>query len=155
VSLRARNSWFSFWLCCWLLTWCASSVASFVSDFLILWTVTCQARLSMWSSRHEYWSGLRCPPWGDYSDSGIEHVSPGLLQYRWILYHWATGEAHLHDVKKAFPYLRDGCLFCNIYSVTFSHWPVVWNGLDYEYSNKRFHKCSWHVLLSLIVNFME
>ncbi|CAI9164051.1 unnamed protein product [Rangifer tarandus platyrhynchus] len=28
----------------------------------LLWTVACQAPLSMGSSRQEYWSGLPCPP---------------------------------------------------------------------------------------------
>ena len=130
MSLRARSSWFSFWLCCWLLIWRACSVASFVSDSLILWTVACQAALSMWSCRHRYWSGLPWAPWGGFSDSGIEPVSPRLLQNRWTLYHRAAGEAHFHDVQKAFPCLRDGCLFFNACFVILSHWPVVWNGLD-------------------------
>ena len=41
-------------------------VASVVSDSvcLTLWTVACQAPLSMGFSRQEYWSGLPCPPPG-------------------------------------------------------------------------------------------
>ena len=34
----------------------------------ILWTVACQAPLSMEFSRQEYWSGLPCPPPGDLPD---------------------------------------------------------------------------------------
>ena len=43
-----------------------------------LWTVACQAPLSMWFSRQEYWSGLPCPLPGDLSDPGIELTSPAL-----------------------------------------------------------------------------
>ena len=40
-----------------------------------LWTVACQASLSMGFSRQEYWSGLPCPPPGDLPNSGILSVS--------------------------------------------------------------------------------
>ena len=40
-----------------------------------LWTVACQAPLSMGFSRQEYWSGLPCPPPGDLPNPGIEPVS--------------------------------------------------------------------------------
>ena len=43
--------------------------------FATLWTVACQAPLSMGSTRQEYWSGLPCPPPGHLSDPGIESVS--------------------------------------------------------------------------------
>ena len=39
--------------------------------FVTLWTVACQAPLTMGFSRQEYWSGLPCPPPGDLSDPGI------------------------------------------------------------------------------------
>ena len=35
--------------------------------FATLWTVGCQAPLSMGFSRQESWSGLLCPPLGEYS----------------------------------------------------------------------------------------
>ena len=41
----------------------------------ILWTVACQAPLSMGFSRQEYWSGLPFPSPGDLPDTGIETVS--------------------------------------------------------------------------------
>ena len=44
--------------------------------FATLWTVACQAPLSMGFSRQEYWSGLPCPPPGDLPDPGIELISP-------------------------------------------------------------------------------
>ena len=43
--------------------------------FATLWTVVCQAPLSMRFSRQEYWSGLPFPPPGDCPDSGIEPAS--------------------------------------------------------------------------------
>ena len=49
---------------------------SHVQLFAILWTVTCQAPLSMGFSRQEYWSGLPCPPPGDLSKPGIKPRSP-------------------------------------------------------------------------------
>ena len=47
-----------------------------VQLFAILWTVACQAPLSMGLYRQEYWSGLPCPPPGDLPNSRIESVSP-------------------------------------------------------------------------------
>ena len=37
-----------------------------------LWTVACQALLSIGFSRQEYWSGLPCPLPGDLPDTEIE-----------------------------------------------------------------------------------
>ena len=70
------------------------------NSFATLWTVVCQASLSMGFSRQEYWSGLPFPSPGDLSDPGIETRSPCID--RWILYHWATREAQwvvLEDSK--------------------------------------------------------
>ena len=44
--------------------------------------------------RQEYWNGLPLSSPGDLPDPGIEPVSPE-SHCRWILYHWATREAHL------------------------------------------------------------
>ena len=41
-----------------------------------LWTVACQASLSMGFFRQEYWSGLPFPPPGDLSNPGIKSTSP-------------------------------------------------------------------------------
>ena len=52
---------------------------SCIQLFVILWTVACQASLSMGFSRQEYWSGLPCPP--PENDPGIEPLyltSPAL-----------------------------------------------------------------------------
>ena len=43
-----------------------------------LWTITCQAPLSMGFSRQVYWSGLPFPPPGDLPDPGSKPVSPAL-----------------------------------------------------------------------------
>ena len=37
-----------------------------------VWTVACQAPLSIGFSKQEYWNGLPCPPPGDLPNSGIE-----------------------------------------------------------------------------------
>ena len=42
---------------------------------VILWTVACQAPLSMGFSRQEHWGGLLCPPPGDLPNPGIEPAS--------------------------------------------------------------------------------
>ena len=46
---------------------CMLNPFSCVRLFATLWTVACQAPLSMGFSRQEYWSGLPCPspPWSD------------------------------------------------------------------------------------------
>ena len=46
-----------------------------VQLFATLWTVGCQAPLSMGFSRQEYWSGLPCPPPGDLPNPGTEPMS--------------------------------------------------------------------------------
>ena len=46
--------------------------------FETLWTVACQAPLSMGFSRQESWSGLPFPSPGDLSNPGIKPGSPAL-----------------------------------------------------------------------------
>ena len=46
-----------------------------VQLFVTLWTVACQAPLSMGFPRQEYWSGLPFPPPGDLPNPGIESAS--------------------------------------------------------------------------------
>ena len=52
------------WLCTCLHIGCA-----------ILWTIACQAPLSMGFFRQEYWSGLPSSPSGDLPNTGIEYTS--------------------------------------------------------------------------------
>ena len=47
-------------------------------SFATLWTIVCQAPLSMRFPRQEYWSGLPFPSPGDLPNPGIEPVSPAL-----------------------------------------------------------------------------
>ena len=57
-------------------------VLSRVWLFATLWTVACQAPLSMGFSRQEYWSGLPCPHQGDFPCQRIKPMSlvPPALQ---------------------------------------------------------------------------
>ena len=57
--------------------WKCQSI-SCVRLFVTLWTVACQAPLSMGSPRQEYWSELPFLPPGDLPDPGMEHRSPAL-----------------------------------------------------------------------------
>ena len=54
---------------------CIPSHFSRVRLLATLWTVACQALLSMGFSRQEYWSELLCPPPGDLPDPRIEPAS--------------------------------------------------------------------------------
>ena len=60
---------------------CVLSHFSHGQLFATLWTVACQALLSMGFSRQEHWSWLQCPPPGDLPYLGIKcasHMSPAL-----------------------------------------------------------------------------
>ena len=52
-----------------------------------LWTITCQAPLSLGFSRQEYWSGLPFPLPEDIPDPGVELVSPELQANSILLNH--------------------------------------------------------------------
>ena len=54
------------------------AVAQSCPTLVTLWTVACQAPLSMRFSRQEYWSGLPFPSPGDLPDPGIEPRPPAL-----------------------------------------------------------------------------
>ena len=49
-----------------------------MSDSAILWTVACQAPLSVGFFRQKYWSGLPCPLSVDLPDPGMEAASLAL-----------------------------------------------------------------------------
>ena len=57
---------------------------SHVRLFATLWTIACQAPLSMGFSRQEYCSGLPCPPLGDLPN-------PGIQPHLFCLLHWQAG----------------------------------------------------------------
>ena len=65
---------------------CACMLRPFsrVRLFALLWTVTCQALLSLGFSRQEYWSGLPCPP-------------PGLAPYP--LPKWQQRQREVHPCR--------------------------------------------------------
>ena len=52
---------------------CMLSCFSCIQFFMTLWTVACQAPLSMGLSRQEYWSGLPCPSPGRVSQYSIHN----------------------------------------------------------------------------------
>ena len=54
---------------------CMLSCFSCVQLCATLWTVACQAPLSIRFSRKEYWNGLPYPPPWDLPDPGIEPMS--------------------------------------------------------------------------------
>ena len=54
---------------------CVLSCFSCVQLSVTLWTIDCQGPLSRGFPRHEYWSGLPCPPPGDLHVSGIKLMS--------------------------------------------------------------------------------
>ena len=72
---------------------CLLSCFSHVQLCVALWTGACQASLSMWCFRQEYWSEFPYPPPGDLPNPGLNPRLLCPLHCRWILYHWATGEA--------------------------------------------------------------
>ena len=67
---------------------CVLNCFTHIQLFVTLWTIAHQAPLTMGFSRHEYWSGLPCPPPGDQSDPGIKPTSltsPSLQVDSWSL----------------------------------------------------------------------
>ena len=65
-------------------------VISRIRHFATVWSVACQAPLSLGFARQEYWSGLPFSAPGDLPDTGTEpHVPCDSCPVRWILYHCA------------------------------------------------------------------
>ena len=57
---------------------CVCMLSGFSRLFATLWTVACQAPLSMGCPRQAYWSGLPFPSPGDLPRPGIKPESPAL-----------------------------------------------------------------------------
>ena len=75
---------------------CMLNHFSHVQLFVTLWTVACQAPLSIGLARQEHWNRLLRPPPGELPNSGIElasFTSPTLADRFFITN--ATWEAHL------------------------------------------------------------
>ena len=71
------------------------------------WTAARQAPLSMGFSRQEYWSGLLCPPPGDFPDPGTEPKSSALQEDSLPLSHWGSSSQEYTPSLKII--VRDGC----------------------------------------------
>ena len=67
---------------------CVLSHFSHVRLFVILWTVACQAPLSMGFSKQDFWSGLTCPPPVDLPGPGIKPTSLAFQVDSLPLRHW-------------------------------------------------------------------
>ena len=74
---------------------CAFVLSHFsgVRLFVTLWTVACQAPLSMGSPGKNIWVGFHALLQGIFPTQGSNKCLLHLLHCRWILYCWATGEA--------------------------------------------------------------
>ena len=68
--------------------WYVLSCFSHIQIFATLWTVACQAPLSVGFSRQEHWSGLPCASPGNPPHPGTEPQSLRLL-------HWQAGSLPL------------------------------------------------------------
>ena len=69
-----------------LIVWLLSHVHLFVT----LWTIALEAPLSMGFYWQEHWSGLPCPPPGDFLHPGIETASPAWQADSLPLSHWRS-----------------------------------------------------------------
>ena len=65
-----------------------------------LWTVACQAPLSVGFSRQEYWSGVGCHAFlkGIFQIQGSNLSLLWLMHCRWIIYCWSTREAQFLEI---------------------------------------------------------
>ena len=71
---------------------------SHIRLFVSLWTIACQASLTMGFSRQEFWSGLPCPSPGHLPDPGdrITFKSPALAGEFFTTS--TTWEAHIKSI---------------------------------------------------------
>ena len=83
------------------------TVASIVSDSLWHYDCTCQAPLS-WDSPGKN-IGVSCHAllWGIFPTQGSNPSLLHLLHWRWILFHWATGEAHIEREEERENYFKN------------------------------------------------
>ena len=81
---------------------CMLRCFSHVRLSVILWTVARQAPVTMGCSRHEYWSGLPCPPHGDLPVPGIKPVSLKSLALQAGSLQWCHLGSPTMCVKKDF-----------------------------------------------------
>ena len=109
---------------------CMLNCFSCVWLFATLWTIACQAPLSMGFSNHEYWSGLPCLPAGDLPNPEIKPTSLMSLALTSGFFTTSTTWEALYRVKWKWKSLRDVKLFVipwTIQSMGFSR-PEYWGG---------------------------
>ena len=75
--------------------------------FAILWTVACQAPLSMGFSMQEYWSGLPFPSPGESSRPGIKLGSPALQATLYCLSHQGIPKSGSQDSANFLDFIFD------------------------------------------------
>ena len=81
-----------------------------------LWTITCQAPLSIRFSRQEYWSGLPCPPPGVFLTQGSNMPVSCLL-------HWQVSSLPLAPPGKPKYIYTHICIYVNV-SMSLCFWGV-------------------------------
>ena len=111
---------------------------SHVQLFEIPWTLALQAPLSLGFSRHEYWSGLPCPPPGIFLTQG---TSPHLLH----LFHW-QGSLSLHHLYQS----SNMEMLVTTHSVCHNWATTLYNSV-----NHILHPVSSHLLLSNMIQLQN
>ena len=124
MDITEQLNWTDLTIFLMLYMTCACMV-SYVWLFVTLWTVSCQAPLSLGFSR-QYWSRLPCPPLKDLPYPGIEPsspVAPALLTYSLPL---STGEAPVYDTPVASLLISWGVLYLLISFTYFAQPSPFW-----------------------------
>ena len=82
-----------------------AQLLTLVQLFETLWTIVCQAPLSMEFSRQECWSGLPFPPLPNPVTEPTSPRAPSLCRWFFFFNHWATWEAptYLEKTLQRFP----------------------------------------------------
>ena len=101
-----------------------------------LWTLACQAPLSVGFSRQEYWSGLPCPLPGDLPDPGIEPVSLTLLPWQ----------------VDSLPLSHQGSLALTIWTIVSKVMPLLFNPLSRFVITSSKEQASFNFMAAVIVH---
>ena len=95
---------------------CAKSLQLYLTLW-DLWSIACQAPLSIGFSRQEYWDGLPCPPPGSLPNPGVKPRSPALTCGFFTTS--ATWEA----------WSGRGCQICSLSVAFSSKWSLCQSGI--------------------------
>ena len=112
---------------------CMLSCLIHVQLFAVLWTIACQAPLSMGFPSQEYWSGLPFPFPGDFPDPGFEPASlTSLALASGFFTCRATWEALRMrvNVKVRPGIFRVGCIFASRILDTLLVFRTFWHNLN-------------------------